>query len=97
VTKYLPVNPERANIEYRIGNVLKDKRLLKADLILLDTFHDGIFERQFMEHLKKHDWHGTIIFDDINLNDAMRDFWKELGGADFTFVGHYTGTGILKL
>lgn len=97
VLQHLNSNPQRANIEYKIGNVLKDKRLLDARLILVDTYHDGLFEAKIVSFLKSKGWKGTMIFDDIHLNDKMKAFWKTTGGADFTFVGHYTGTGILSL
>ena len=70
---------------------------MQASLILVDTLHDGKFEIEIVEFMRSKNWRGVMIFDDINLNDEMKAFWKWAGGADFTFVGHYTGTGILTL
>ena len=54
-----------------------------------------------------HDWYrrlglidtGTILFDDIILNDEMIEFWKEMNCSfpcmNLTKIGHCTGTGIL--
>jgi hypothetical protein len=97
VVQHLEKNPQRENIEYKIGNALNDKRLLLAKLIFVDTAHDGVFETEVIEYLKKKKWHGVTIWDDIHLNPEMEAFWAKYGGGDFTFIGHYTGTGIIKL
>lgn len=92
------IDPEvkRKNITFKKGDVLKDKKLLKADLILLDTYHDGSFERKFYEHIKGK-FKGILILDDIKLNGAMVDFWESITEPknDITHLGHYTGTGIV--
>ena len=38
-----------SNIEFIKGNVLKDE--ITAPFILLDTYHDGTFEQEFVDHL----------------------------------------------
>jgi hypothetical protein len=84
-------------IEYRIGNALEDPRLLHAPLILLDTYHDGIFEKQFYDHLKTNDYRGLLILDDIHLNEPMRRFWNNIDKKkeDITEFGHWSGTGLV--
>ncbi|MGC4044729.1 MAG: hypothetical protein QM758_13130 [Armatimonas sp.] len=87
----------RPNIEFRLRNVLDDPGCLaQASLILLDTFHDGGFERQFIRKLLEVGFRGTLLLDDIHLNEAMEAFWKELTlpKADLTRIGHWSGTGI---
>ncbi|CAB9518805.1 expressed unknown protein [Seminavis robusta] len=78
-------------------------------LIILDTAHEpdsNPFEREFLHrlvHLPK-PYKGLVLLDDINLNDEMKRWWKEVsdnayqGGYrvhDLTSVGHVSGTGLL--
>jgi|GEM_PF-535955 tetratricopeptide (TPR) repeat protein len=85
------------NIELRIGNALEDERLLKADVILLDTMHDGNFENLVYDFLVKNDYKGILLLDDINLNTAMRNFWLKIKEQkyDLSPIGHLTGTGLV--
>lgn len=88
---------ELPNVEFRIGDILNDIRAKDADVILLDTFHDGSFERKFYYHLKNIGFKGLLIVDDIYYNKAMKDFWQimEYRKVDMTLVGHHTGTGFV--
>lgn len=85
------------NIEYRIGNVLDDPRLLSAPVILLDTYHDGSFENEFYQFLKKNNYKGLLVLDDIHLNNPMREFWRRIEEPkeDMTNLGHWSGTGLV--
>lgn len=87
------------NIEYKIGNCYDDPGLLKSPLILLDVDpHEGSFEKNFVTWLKDKDYKGTVIFDDINLNKPMIDFWSWVEGVekyDITEYGHHSGTGLI--
>ena len=66
-------------------------------MILLDTFHDGTFEKIFYEYLKRISYVGTLILDDIHLNNEMKFFWNniEKNKFDVTNIGHATGTGVV--
>ncbi|MDA8138503.1 MAG: class I SAM-dependent methyltransferase [Desulfobacteraceae bacterium] len=88
---------ELKTIEYCIGNVLDDPRLLSSPLILLDTYHDGTFEHQFYQHLKKNKYKGVLVLDDIHLNEPMEKFWNSIEEPreDVTELGHWSGTGIV--
>ena len=88
---------ELRNIDFRIGDVLQDKRLLQAQLIMLDTFHDGVFEKKFYEFLKKERYKGLLFLDDIHLNEPMKKFWHSISGPkeDLTDVGHWSGSGLV--
>lgn len=88
---------EELKIEYCIGNVLEDPRLLKAHLILLDTYHDGTFEAQFYAHLKKNGFKGLLVLDDIHLNSHMENFWNSIvePKEDITDLAHWSGTGLV--
>jgi hypothetical protein len=90
--------PEKLDrIEFIIGNVLEDPRLLASPLILLDTFHDGKFEQLAYAHLKAKGYKGLLITDDIFLNPAMTRFWQSISEnkEDVTDLGHWSGTGIV--
>lgn len=95
--KELDYPEELNNIEYHIGNVLEDPRLLSAPMILLDTFHDGTFEAEFYQHLKTHNYKGLLVLDDIHLNEPMRRFWQGIREPkeDVTDLGHWSGTGLV--
>ncbi|UCD82317.1 MAG: hypothetical protein JSW26_13100 [Desulfobacterales bacterium] len=88
---------ELVNIEYCIGDVLKDERLLSSPLIMLDTNHDGIFENKFYSFLKENNYKGLLFLDDIHLNQQMEDFWNSIGETkeDLTNVGHWSGSGLV--
>ena len=85
------------NIEVKIGNALEDRRLLKADVILLDTMHDGTFENEVYNYLLANKYEGILILDDIHLNPAMEKFWSGIKERkiDLTSAGHLTGTGLV--
>ena len=82
------------NIEFIKGNVLKDE--ITAPFILLDTYHDGTFEKDFVDHLLKIKYKGLVMFDDIHLSAKMYNFWDGLKNEkyDLTEIGHHSGTGI---
>lgn len=84
-------------IEYRLGNVFEDPRLLTAHLILLDTYHDGTFEAQFYNHLKKNRYKGLLVLDDIHLNSHMEKLWNHIEEPkeDVTDLAHWSGTGLV--
>jgi hypothetical protein len=85
------------NCEYKIGNVLKDKRLLKASVILIDTYHEGDFEAKVIEHLRANNYKGLLVMDDIYFNKQMTSLWESITEEkhDLTELGHYTGTGLV--
>jgi predicted O-methyltransferase YrrM len=91
------------NIEQRVGNIFnlgQEDELLNADIIFLDTAHEGPFENLVYQHLKLMKWKGILILDDINFNKPMREFWDsiDITKYDVTEIGHRehnTGTGIV--
>ncbi len=89
---------ELSNIEYCIGNVLEDSRLLSSPLIMLDTNHDGSFEMQFYHFLKQNRYRGLLFLDDIHLNDSMERFWEAISEPkeDLTDLGHWSGSGLVE-
>jgi len=95
--KQLHCMAELTNIQYRIGDVIRDGRLAGAPLIMLDTDHDGVFENRLYTYLKENNYQGLLFLDDIHLNQAMRDFWNSISEAkaDLTDLGHWSGSGIV--
>jgi len=72
--------------------------LLYADIIFCDTWHNGKMEKELFEVLKKWNWVGLLIYDDIYYNNAMKEFWNSIDHprkADISHLGHITGTGII--
>ncbi|BBO79784.1 hypothetical protein DSCO28_03500 [Desulfosarcina ovata subsp. sediminis] len=85
------------NIEFNIGDVLSDKRLENAELIMLDTNHDGSFENEAYRHFHKIGFKGLLFLDDIHLNRPMELFWNTITETkdDITDLGHWSGSGIV--
>ena len=88
------------NVTFFIDNILQEKYkelILTSKYILLDTFHDGTFEVEFMNHLNSINYNGILLLDDIFLNDEMKLFWDNitLPKKNITFLGHSTGTGVV--
>jgi hypothetical protein len=88
------------NIEFIVDDVINgkyDSILKESKLILLDTFHDGIFEKEFLNYLVNLQYKGILLLDDIYLNLEMRNFWESIAFEkyDVTNIGHNTGTGVV--
>ena len=86
------------NVEFRVGNFYNDFQLLNSPLIMLDVDpHDGLFERNFVDNLVRNNYKGTVICDDIHLNDGMKTFWDSVTQekTDITEYGHWSGTGMI--
>ena len=88
---------ELFNIEFLLGDVLQDRRLIRSNLIMLDTNHDGVFERKLYDFLKRNNYKGLLFLDDIHLNQPMKDFWHSISEPkeDITDLGHWSGSGIV--
>jgi hypothetical protein len=96
----------KTNCEYYEQNLLDievlktwEDRILESPLIFLDTEpHEGIMEYNFYSWLKKKNYKGILIIDDIWYFKNMRDnLWSkiELNKYDLTHVGHWSGTGMV--
>lgn len=98
VLQIMPVNPSIPNVEFIIGDCTKNENIYKTPLIFLDVNHDGIYENLLYNFLKSVNWKGVLVLDDINLNDEMRDFWRNIKEEkwDITSKGHWSGTGIVN-
>jgi hypothetical protein len=72
----------------------------KVKIVMIDVDpHDGVQERIMMEWLRKKEWKGILLHDDIGpdwpLTEAM---WNEIQEEKFnvTDMAHYTGTGLVN-
>jgi predicted O-methyltransferase YrrM len=89
---------DESNIEFFIGNSIEDPNLLKSDLILLDTAHDGVYESRFLKFIKDNNYKGIVIMDDVNYYPILKDLAAQLESRnvvellDLTAVGHFSGT-----
>ena len=100
ISNQLDLNKIPENVEFIIGNILDSRYeslVLSSSYILLDTFHDGTFEKQFVDYLSSINWKGYLLLDDIFLNNEMKNFWNSLDRdkTDLTSIGHITGTGLV--
>lgn len=90
-------NLKHDGIEFIIGNVLDyPDVIMSAPFILLDTYHNGDFEAEFTYRLDCIGYKGLVMFDDIYLNDSMKEFWESIKCEkyDITHIGHHSGTGL---
>jgi hypothetical protein len=72
--------------------------IIKSSIIFYDADHNGNDEYNFFLELKKLDWKGILIYDDIFLNDEMKNFWEKIDiqKEDWTDIGHLScGTGAI--
>lgn len=100
IANQLELNEIPNNVEFIIDNVINgdyNEILLNSHLILLDTFHDGGFELEFLNHLKTIGYTGLLILDDIHLNNEMKYFWENINEdkLDVSHIGHHSGTGVV--
>jgi hypothetical protein len=92
---HVPSNINFINDEVTSGRY--DDLILESKLIILDTFHEGQYEREFIDHLEKLNYRGILICDDITLNNNMVKFWEGITQEkeNISHLGHITGTGIV--
>lgn len=86
------------NIQFFLKNVLDESEFPNnCRFIMLDTYHDGKFERIFYNYLIEKKYKGLLILDDIHLNNDMLMFWDSIKEEkhDLTSIGHNTGSGII--
>lgn len=92
-------NPD--NIEWHLGNFLEQpiEEIHSSPFIMLDIDHTGVTEQQILDFLLENQWKGMLLLDDIYLNEAMKNFWKNIkqNKYDLTHMGHFSGTGLVVL
>ena len=100
VLNELDLNYTPLNAEFIIDNVLNgnyNSIILGSKYIMLDTYHDGTFEKEFYDYLISINYKGYLLLDDIHLNFEMERFWGLITKEkyDITNIGHSTGTGLV--
>lgn len=94
---------ENSSVEFYIGNFITDadlqRRILSSKFIFLDIDHLYENEIWLYDFLVGNGWKGTIVCDDIHLNDPMKKFWSEVQHEkiDITKYGHWSGTGVISI
>ena len=90
-----------SNIEWIVGNFMEQptEEIHSSPFIMLDIDHTGVTEQKILDFLIDNNWHGKLLLDDINLNQAMKNFWNNitLEKYDLTHIGHFSGTGLVIL
>lgn len=89
------------NTIYYLDNILNPaykELILSSPFIVVDTYHDGVFETEFHSYLKLIKWQGYLMLDDIKLNQEMMDYWNSIQEEkyDISHIGHWSGTGLVK-
>ena len=100
VLNELDLNYTPLNAEFIIDNVLNgnyNSVILGSKYIMLDTYHDGTFEKEFYDYLISINYKGYLLLDDIHLNFEMERFWGSIDKEkyDISNIGHSTGTGLV--
>ena len=100
VLNELDLNYTPLNAEFIIDNVLNgnyNSVILGSKYIMLDTYHDGTFEKEFYDYLISINYKGYLLLDDIHLNFEMKRFWDSITKEkyDISNLGHITGTGLV--
>jgi len=97
VEQCLDINPVLENVDFILGNAIKDIRINESPLIMLDVNHDGLYEDIVYNHLHSINWKGILLLDDIHLNEPMKTFWSNITEQkyDITSVGAWSGTGLV--
>jgi hypothetical protein len=96
----LDLNHIPSNTEFFIDDILNKKYenyILGSKYIMLDTYHDGTFEKMFYDYLVLINYKGYLLLDDIHLNFEMEKFWGNINKEkyDITNIGHITGSGVV--
>ena len=74
--------------------------LRHANLIFIDAAHDGVLEKQLLNHFQKIEFTNKVylLFDDIRVWSMLK-MWREirLPKIDLTSFGHWSGTGLVEI
>jgi predicted O-methyltransferase YrrM len=97
IVQVLGENPKIPNVEFLLGDSTEDEDIKSTRFIFLDVDHDGLYEDKFYAFLKRIEWKGILVLDDIHLNEPMMGFWNgiEEEKYDLTQIGHWSGTGLV--
>jgi hypothetical protein len=73
--------------------------LLSSALIFVDVDpHDGYLEYELYSWLKRNNYNGMVVYDDIYFPGMKTNFWSKIPESekhDITKIGHFSGTGLV--
>ncbi len=88
-----------ANVVFTKGDIFNHPEIiLTSKIILVDTWHNVVdFEVPFFDFLKKHQYKGLVILDDITMTPTMYNWWESIEEEklDVSSIGHINGTGLV--
>lgn len=89
----------KENITLFIGDYISDlPEIVKdSDLVMIDIDHTGATEIEIMDILRKCNYKGLVLIDDIGLNDEMKKFWDEIPEKklDISKYAHWSLSGLV--
>lgn len=93
---------QKENVDFKIEDILTTDaammHLLKAKLIFIDIDpHNSHGERHLYQFLKRNNYKGLLVMDDIKNYEELRVFWESIDVKkyDLTDVGHFSGSGLV--
>lgn len=97
-TKKLFSNPILPGVKYCYGHVISDPDLIKSHFIFLDNGGDTDDTNVIFNHLRKINWRGLVILDDILVSDNMKKFWNDIPEEkyDISNIGHWSGSALIN-
>lgn len=91
-----------SNLQFRLGDVKNDRNILNADVIFIDTVHNGEWELDFYNWLVENEYHGITIWDDTHFHRFpemetvfLHNVQHEI--IELTHLGHASGTTAIIL
>lgn len=67
----------------------------KYDFIFVDIDHKGPMEKKIHKKIIESNYKGLVFYDDININDGMRNFWKSIKNPKMETGWHFSGFGVV--
>lgn len=97
VEDQISLNYKPENVTFALNDIGHTWVNDSIDLIFIDTLHDGIYEFEVLEYLRTIEWKGVVVMDDIILFPQLVKLWDTVKEkkADWTDIGHHSGTGII--
>lgn len=86
------------NVQLKVMNCLYDiDNIIDTDLIMIDIDHNGNNELDILNALRKANYKGLVLLDDIGLNDEMVKLWNDIPEKkiDVSSVGHWSRSGLI--
>lgn len=77
-------------------SVLTDVDYSRYSFIFVDIDHSGKFEPLIHKTIRRSGYKGLVFYDDIDLNDAMRRFWKNIELPKYETDWHFSGFGMVS-